>query len=206
LTLETWLLFCMTELVLCAIPGPGVLLIISLALTRGAAAGTAATMGILIASIFYFILAATGLGVILQASGEVFFLVKYAGAAYLIWLGITLIRSAVRQEDGMGREADGPSHKRAFWQGFVTHASNPKLLVFFTAILPQFVDPDRAFSLQVAILGISALIIQTTVLLAYSLLSARAGKTAGLRLVRAVRGLGGALLVGAGAGLASITR
>jgi homoserine/homoserine lactone efflux protein len=196
----------MTEAVLCVIPGPGVLLIISLALTRGAAAGTAATMGILIASIFYFILAATGLGVILQASGEIFLLVKYAGAAYLIWLGITLIRSAVQQKDVMGQEASDQSHKRAFWQGFVTHASNPKLLVFFTAILPQFVDPEGSFSLQVAILGISALIIQTAVLLTYSILSARAGKTAGLRLVRVVRGLGGALLVGAGAGLASITR
>ena len=173
---------------------------------RGAAAGVAATMGILIATIFYFALAATGLGVILQASSEVFYLVKYLGAAYLIWLGISLIRSALRHRGDAQDPAAEISRTKAFWQGFVTHASNPKLLVFFTAILPQFVDPAGPFSVQVVILGFSALVIQTGVLLAYAILSARAGEMAGAGLFAAVKGFGGALLVCAGAGLASITR
>jgi homoserine/homoserine lactone efflux protein len=206
LTLETWLLFCMTEAVLCAIPGPGVLLIVSFSLTRGSAAGIAATMGILIATIFYFIFAATGLGAILQVSGDIFILIKYLGAAYLIWLGVSLIRLAFKPDGSSAGDTETASHRKAFWQGFITHASNPKLLVFFTAILPQFIDPAENFSPQVVILGFSALIIQTMVLLAYAVLSAKAGKMAGLRLIRIVRGAGGALLIGAGAGLASITR
>lgn len=206
MTLETWILFCLTELALCAIPGPGVLLIISLSMTRGVAAGVAATMGILVASLVYFLLAATGLGAVLQASGEVFYLIKYIGAAYLIWLGVSLILSA-RHAEGQRAELTGQaSNGRAFWHGFVTHSSNPKLLVFFAAILPQFIDPGASFPVQVAVLGVSALVIQTGVLLAYAVASAKAGQVGGGRLVRWVRATGGVLLIGAAAGLASITR
>jgi homoserine/homoserine lactone efflux protein len=206
MSLEAWLLFCMTELVLCAIPGPGVLLIVSLSLTRGVGAGVAATMGILVATLIYFLLASTGLGAILQASGEIFFLIKFAGAAYLVWMGIGLIRSAFKPESELHSDNDTNTKNRAFWQAVATHASNPKLLIFFVAILPQFVDPDGSFSVQVFILGLSALVIQTLVLLVYALLSAKAGKMAGAMLVRKVRAVGGVLLVGAGAGLASIVR
>ena len=130
MTLETWILFCITELVLCAIPGPGVLLIISLSLTRGASSGVAATMGILLATIIYFFLAASGLGAILQASSEVFSVVKFVGAAYLLWLGVSLLRSAVRGQGDPEWQSADESVGRSFWHGFVTHAANPKLLIF----------------------------------------------------------------------------
>jgi homoserine/homoserine lactone efflux protein len=81
MTIETWLLFCVTETVLCFTPGPAVLLVLSLSLTTGAGAGVGASLGILAANAFYFLLSATGVGAVLLASYELFFLIKWIGAA-----------------------------------------------------------------------------------------------------------------------------
>src|SRR5262245_703254 len=88
MSLEAWLLFVATETVLCLSPGPAVLLVLSVSLTRGWRPGLQASAGILIANLFYFVLSATSLGAILLASWELFFLIKWLGAGYLIWLGL----------------------------------------------------------------------------------------------------------------------
>ena len=203
MALETWILFCITEALLCATPGPGVLLIVSLAMTNGTNSGLAATLGVLAANVLYFILAATGLAVALKASWEVFFFIKYLGAAYLIWLGIGLVRTSfgVSFVEGAARRY---LQRRSFWQGFLTHGSNPKLLLFFTAILPQFVSPSDSFELQLMLLGVSALVIQTLILGAYSVLAGRVRKLTGSRLRKRVQRTGGVFLIGAGAGLATV--
>jgi len=87
MTLETWAFFCITELFLCLSPGPSVLLVISLGLTRGQTAGVLATMGVLAANGIYFALSATGLAAAHHVSSEVFLVIKWLGAGYLIWLG-----------------------------------------------------------------------------------------------------------------------
>src|SRR4029077_18380208 len=91
ISLQPWTIFCVNEAVLCFTPGPAVLLVVSLALTRGPRAGLGATLGILAANALYFLLSATGLGAILLASAELFFLIKWLGAAYLLWMGLRML-------------------------------------------------------------------------------------------------------------------
>ena len=90
MSFETWLLFCATEAVLCFTPGPAVLLVVSLSLSRGPRSGLGGSLGILVANALYFAISATGLGAVLLASWQVFIVIKWVGAAYLVWLGIRM--------------------------------------------------------------------------------------------------------------------
>jgi homoserine/homoserine lactone efflux protein len=206
MTLHAWALFCATETLLCLSPGPSALLVISIALTRGQRAATSATAGVLAANAFYFALSASGLIALHALSAELFLAIKWAGAAYLIWLGV---RAIVRSLAPAGTEQELPaaaSGRRALWQGFVTQGANPNLLVYFAAILPQFVDAGHPLPGQVAILAGSSFVIEFSVLSVYAALSFRAGRRVSMRFRRAIERVGGGLLVAAGAGLASIRR
>ena len=207
MTLQTWLLFCATETVLCFTPGPAVLLVISLSLARGARAGFAGSLGILAANAGYFVLSATSLGAVLLASWNLFVVIKWLGAAYLVWLGVHMIlfpsHSASTQDPSLGsRLRRGPA---TFWHGFITQAANPKALVFFTALLPQFITPPHGVAVQVAILGISSVLIEFVVLGLYVAACYRArGWAQNPRVAMPLQRAGGVLLVGAGARLAAI--
>ena len=87
MSFEAWALFCLTETLLCLNPGPAVLLVVSLAMTRGRAHGIAASLGVLAANAVYFALSATGLAALLNLSSQAFLAIRWAGAGYLIWLG-----------------------------------------------------------------------------------------------------------------------
>lgn len=208
MSIETWLLFCATESVLCFTPGPAVLLVVSMGLARGASAGLRASFGILAANAFYFLLSASGVGAMLLASWKLFFLIKWLGAAYLIWLGVRMLlaRSSLLRQT----EEREPVTRRAmapFTHGLVTQGANPKALVFFTALLPQFINPAAALPLQVGILAVSSILIELVVLAIYVAACHRAR-----RLVRrpafagSLNRVGGVLLIGAGAGLATMRR
>jgi homoserine/homoserine lactone efflux protein len=205
MSFETWALFCTTETVLCFIPGPAVLLVVSLALTRGARAGLGASAGVLLANAFYFVVSATGIGAILLASWELFFLVKWLGAAYLVWLGLRMLLTRALALTG-----DDPAQRRAgapLRHGVVTQGANPKALVFFGALLPQFVDPARSVPTQIAILGVSSILIEFAVLGLYVAVCHRArGMMQRPAFSSALNRAGGALLIGAGAGMATIRR
>jgi homoserine/homoserine lactone efflux protein len=200
---ETWALFCATETVLCFTPGPAVLLVVSLALTRGAPAGLAASVGILAANALYFVLSATGIGAILIASWQLFFLIKWLGAAYLIWLGVGMVLARARrwsEVDPAARGAVAPLR-----HGMITQGANPKALLFFTALLPQFVDPHHAVAPQIAILGISSIVIEFLVLALYVAVCQRArGMMHRPGFATALDRAGGVLLIGAGAGMATM--
>jgi threonine/homoserine/homoserine lactone efflux protein len=206
-SLETWLLFCATETVLCFTPGPAVLLVVSLSLTRGGAAGLGASLGILAANAAYFLLSATSLGAVLLASYELFSLIKWLGAAYLVWLGLRLIAGAFRRTapDAAG-EAPPPARRLgAFPHGLVTQGANPKSLLFFTAILPQFIDTAQPVAFQVAVLGVSSVVIELAVLSLYVAACRHArGWAQQPRATSALQAVGGALLVVAGVRLAAI--
>jgi threonine/homoserine/homoserine lactone efflux protein len=207
MSIEAWLLFCATETVLCFTPGPAVLTVVSLSLARGASAGLRASIGILAANTFYFVLSGTGVGAVLLASWEVFFLIKWVGAAYLIWLGARML---LTRASGLAQAAAGPAGQGSlapFTHGLVTQGANPKALVFFTALLPQFIDPDAAVPVQVAVLGVSSIIIELLVLGLYAALAHRARTMVQQpALATSLNRAGGVLLIGAGAGLATMRR
>jgi homoserine/homoserine lactone efflux protein len=208
MSIETWLLFATTETILCLSPGPAVLLVLSVSLTRGWAPGLQASAGILVANTFYFLLSATSLGAILLASWEAFFLIKWAGAAYLIWLGLTMV---VARGAGDIDPATPPTPmrtgRRTWLHGMITQGANPKALVFFTAFLPQFVNPAEPLAPQIAILAATSILIEFGILASYAALASRASHFAQRpRFASVFRRVGGAMLIGAGAGLAALKR
>jgi homoserine/homoserine lactone efflux protein len=136
-----WWLFVPTETALCLTPGPAVLLVLATALRRGATRSIFSNLGILSANTTYFALSATSVGALLLTSYRIFFLVKWIGAGYLVYLGLKalLAKSPVLAgpPDQLGRDR---SAARLFLDGFLLQISNPKALVFFAALLPQFID------------------------------------------------------------------
>lgn len=205
MTLETWMLFAITETALCFTPGPAVLLVLSHGLTRGTGASVYANLGILSGNAAYFALSATGLGALLLASYEVFSAIRWLGAAYLVWLGVTAFfgKSAVLAVN----RAAPTSAVRTFANGALLQVANPKALVFFVALLPQFIDPHRAVLAQVAILGVTSVVIEFGVLLAYGALAGRLTSVAARpRFQRLANRIGGTMLVAAGVGMARLER
>jgi len=205
MTLEAWALFCLTEFFLCLNPGPSTLVVISQALTRGPSAGVWATAGVLAANAIYFALSAFGLVALHSLSAEAFSVIKYGGAAYLVWLGATTIVRSF-QKRTPARVLEGGREGRPFWRGFVAQGANPNLLVYFTAILPQFIDASLPVAPQVAVLACSSFVIEFSVLCAYAGVSGRAGRAAAPRFRAYFERIGGTLLIAAAAGLARIER
>jgi homoserine/homoserine lactone efflux protein len=208
MSIEAWLLFVATETVLCLSPGPAVLLVLSVSLTRGWHSGLQASTGILVANLFYFFLSATSLGAILLASWELFFLIKWLGAGYLIWLGL---QTFFTRREAAHHAAEHPAPIRTgmgtFLHGVVAQGANPKALVFFTALLPQFVDPAKPLATQILILAVTSVLIEFGVLAGYAVLASRASGLAHRpRVASILHRLGGGLLIGAGAGLAMLKR
>jgi homoserine/homoserine lactone efflux protein len=203
-----WWLFVPVETVLCLTPGPAVLLVLATALRRGPRASIGSTLGILSANTIYFALSATGLGALLLASYRIFFLIKWVGAAYLIYLGV----KALLSKSGAFGNPETPSQSsrsspRLFMDGLLLQLSNPKAIVFFAALLPQFIDPKGDLVLQVLVLGITSVVIESVVLLCYGLAAGRASAVAREpRYARWTNRVSGVLLIGAGSGLAALRR
>jgi threonine/homoserine/homoserine lactone efflux protein len=208
MTVEAWALFCVTETILCINPGPSTLVVISQSVTRGASAGVRAAVGVLAANAIYFGLSAAGLVALHSLSAEAFSILKWGGSAYLLWLGVSAISRSFRSAPPPGPVEPGGTGAtgRPFLRGFVAQGANPNLLVYFTAILPQFIDSDLPLAPQVFLLACSSFVIEFAVLSAYSVLSGRAGAAAAPRFRAYLERLGGALLIGAAAGLARIER
>ncbi len=218
---EIWLLFVATETALCLTPGLAVLTVVSHGINRGTSAGLCAATGVLLANGLCFAISATGLFALLIAWHEVFLLVKWLGAAYLIWTGIQSWRghstqstesppTPVPADRAELRHASRPASQegwRAGRRGFAVQATNPKTLLFFGALLPQFIDPSGAVGLQFAILGATSIAIEFCVLAMYSALANRASGFARQPNVATwLDRVSGTLLIAAGAGLATIRR
>jgi len=200
--LHTVVAFALTEVALCVTPGPAVLCVISQALSRGTWAGLLASLGILAANTMYFALSATGIGALLASSWTIFSAIKWLGAAYLIWVGARMIL-ARPQPPAQGDESAARSGRGAFSIGALTQGANPKALVFFTAILPQFIDPAGPVLRQILILGGISVVIEFAVLSGYvATCHAARGLVRQPRFSVGLQRLGGAFLVGAGARLA----
>ena len=129
--------------------------------------------------------------------------VRFAGAAYLVWLGIKLIRQPV---EGVEAIAPPPPRGGFFLQGFLVALSNPKLLVFFGAFIPQFVDMDRDHLPQVAILGVTFMIVAALTDGAYALLAGRVRSFFSARRTRLLSRVSGGVMIGGGIWLALTRR
>ena len=136
--LHTWFLFLAATVAICLAPGPDMLFVVASAARGGARSGLDAVRGITTAMTLHVTAAALGLSALFAASATAFNVLRVAGAIYLVWLGICALR---------GRRAalgTSPPRAEAFRRGFLTNVTNPKVIVFFAAFLPQFVVPGAA--------------------------------------------------------------
>jgi threonine/homoserine/homoserine lactone efflux protein len=149
-----WGLFVVASAVLLLTPGPAVLFIVARSVEQGRAAGLVSVLGIHLGTIVHIVAAAIGLSALVVSSALAFAVVRYLGAAYLIWMGVrTLMAKDPDPEAPVVRA--GPL-RRAFRDGFLVNLFNPKTAIFFLAFLPQFVDPARgALHWQILVLGLT---------------------------------------------------
>jgi threonine/homoserine/homoserine lactone efflux protein len=153
-----FLLFFAAALVLAVTPGPGIFYVLARSLAGGRREGIHSSLGTFVGGLFHVFAAALGVSAILAASAVAFHTVKYAGAAYLVWLGIRMIRT---------RNAELPistlaPSQGAFRQGIFTEALNPKTALFFLSFIPQFIAPQAGHVLQFLVLGALSVTLNTT--------------------------------------------
>ncbi len=185
------------ELVLCLTPGPAVLLVVSQAMKRGFRPSLRGALGILTANAIYFALSAAGLGALLMASRTVFEIIKWIGAGYLVFMGLRMIVSkSVEQEPEQIARDD------SFRQALFVQLANPKAVVFFTALLPQFIDAHGPVTLQFFTLGVISTVIEFPVLAMYAFAADR-GRAVYARHTRWIERIAGGCLVAAGLKLAA---
>lgn len=158
LSLTTVGVFAVASIVLALIPGPDMLYIATRSVTQGRSAGVVSALGVHAGVLIHTLAAALGLSALIAASAVAFSVVKFAGAAYLIYLGIkTLLSKSESFEVSVTSRA---RLSEIFYQGLVTNVLNPKVILFFLAFLPQFVDPARgSVSLQLLQLGLLLFIV-----------------------------------------------
>lgn len=206
MAIEALVPFLLVSIIATATPGPSVLYVLSAGISSGARGYGPGALGILCADTLYFLLSVAGLGTFLLASYNLFLLVKWAGALYLIWLGLRLLWAAlVGAECRMADSSKTPSQARWLSGGFTVHAANPKALLYFGSIVPQFLHPGDALLPQIAALGCVHILTALTVLGTYGFFAAQIRTYARSPwFARTLFGTSGAMLIAAGAGLASI--
>jgi threonine/homoserine/homoserine lactone efflux protein len=143
-------LFSLATLALLLVPGPAVLYIVAQSVDHGRLAGFVSVAGVHVGTVVHTLAAAIGLSALIVSSAAAFSIVKYAGAAYLIYLGI---RRLLERTEPTGLRPRSGSLPRLFWRGAVVNVLNPKTALFFFAFLPQFVDPSGTVWSQVVVLG-----------------------------------------------------
>lgn len=201
MSVELWLAFVAASAVLLAIPGPTVLLVISYALSHGKRAAMATVVGVALGDFTAMTASMLGLGAILAASAMLFTVLKWVGAAYLIYLGIKFWRAPVASED-VPEEAVPPTRERSFrifLHAYAVTALNPKSIIFFVAFLPQFLNHAQPLTFQMTIFEATFLVLAATNAATYGLMAALARKTIRKpRIQRLVNRVGGSLMIGAG--------
>jgi threonine/homoserine/homoserine lactone efflux protein len=203
MAIETWLAFMAATAVLLIIPGPTVMLVVSYALGQGWRAALPLALGVAFADLTAMSLSMLGVGVLLKTSAALFAAVKWAGAAYLVWLGLRLWRAGGALQ-AAPRKGEARPLKMAAHAWLVT-CLNPKGITFFVAFLPQFIDPHAAFFPQMAILIATFMTMSFTNSFSYALAAARAGSfVQSARAMGVVNKTGGALLIGAAVATAAV--
>jgi threonine/homoserine/homoserine lactone efflux protein len=196
---EVFAAFAVASLALLIVPGPSVLYIVTRSMDQGRAAGLVSVLGIHTGSIVHVAAAALGLSAILASSALSYGMVRFVGAAYLIWLGVRALRDRGEERPNLNGRAH--SLARIYAQGVVVNVLNPKTALFFLAFLPQFVDVSRgSVPLQIVLLGITFILLGFISDGTYALVSARVSRTLANRHRSGVlrRWLPGLTLIGLG--------
>ncbi len=199
MSFELWIAFAVASIILLSIPGPTVMLVVSYALGRGRSTGWFTVPGVALGDFTAMTLSLLGAGAVLAASATLFTVLKLAGAAYLVWLGIQLWRSEPTAAILEG-EAKSKSGKAMFWQAYVVTALNPKGIVFFIAFVPQFVVAGQPALAQFVILETTFLALAAANAALWAVLAGEMrNRFKSPRVLKAINRVGGSLLIGAGA-------
>src|ERR1043166_1207412 len=200
MSLQLYLAFVAACIALAVLPGPVVTLIIANGLRHGTRAALVNIAGVQAGFSIVSGIVAVGLPSLMATMGYWFDWVRFAGAAYLVWLGIKLIRSPI---EGVNvEEAPKPPRGGFFLQGFLVLLSNPKVLLFFGAFIPQFMDMSQPHFPQVAVLGVTFMVTAVMTDAVYALLAGRARKFFSAQRTRMVSRVSGGFMIGGGIWLA----
>jgi threonine/homoserine/homoserine lactone efflux protein len=205
MTIETWLAYVAAYTIISLIPGPSVFMVLGQSLSRGLGAASFCILGDLFGGIIVMTASYIGLGVILAASSEAFFLLKWAGVAYMAWLGFGQIKAARRLCEADLAEQSFTGHRSASLRaGFLTGVLNPKAIMFYVAFLAQFMNPAFPMTPQFLILMLTSSVVVFVVLMGYALLATQARrKLTSLRARKSMGYTGGSFLLGGSVLMAS---
>ncbi|USD64026.1 LysE family translocator [Vibrio sp. SCSIO 43136] len=207
MTIETWIVYLLAVLVLTASPGPSSLLCMTKGVTQGMRDASATALGSLTAITIILSLSFTGLGVLIASSEVVFNVIKWMGAAYLIYLGY---KSFISKQESY--QLDKNSASKAGWishyvSGFIVGASNPKAILFFTALFPQFINPQASMFSQYVIFASTFVVMELSWLLLYAYLGSKSSTWLMVKgRAKLFNRLSGGVFVGAGALLSTTSR
>ncbi len=198
-------LFLMAAVLLAMAPGPGMLYVLARSLAGGRREGVLSSLGTFVGGMVHVMAAAAGVSVVLARSALAFATVKYAGAAYLCFLGIRMILDARKAERSLPAEAGVPA-RNPFWQGIATEVLNPKTALFFLSFIPQFVDRQSGHVFwQFLMLGTISVTLNTTADLIVTMFAGPLGNRirSSARFRRTQRTATGAIMIGLGTYLAT---
>ena len=210
--LTQFALYVAAAFLLAIMPGPGIFYVAARTLAGGRAEGVASSFGTGLGGLVHVLAGSAGVSAIVLASAELFSVLKLIGAAYLIWLGVRTFQSARRDastelKGGLAAPPAGPG--RAFREGVLVEALNPKTAAFFLAFIPQFVNPaEGSVALQFALLGFVSVALNTLadIVVAFAASAIREGAAARPALIRRLRETSGAAMIALGVGLALAKR
>lgn len=208
MSVELWLAYVAACVLLLATPGPTVLLVVSYAVAGGRRSAWRTVPAVALGDFTAMVLSLAGLGAVMAASGTLFAVLKWAGAAYLVYLGIRLWRAPVATPVATpDRLPPAPAARWMAWRVYLVTASNPKGIMFFVAFLPQFVVPTAPLPSQFLLLGGTFLALATLNAALYAVLAGAARDwMARPAMLRLFNRMGGAALVGAGIMTAGLRR
>lgn len=167
MSFEVWTVYVATVLALMSTPGPSHLLMLSNSAAHGFGRSVSTAAGDLTANALQMLAAGLGLAALIAASAYALTVIKLLGVAYLIWLGVRMIRNASPKNPNGRRRVQRATLKALWLQGFLTSAANPKAVVFFAALFPQFIRADAPFWSQFFILSITYIVLDGLFLSAY---------------------------------------
>ena len=193
--IDIWTVYVSTVLVLMSTPGPSQLLMLSNSISNGFRRSIFTAAGDLSANFIQMVVASIGLVSVIQSSREFFIFVKWAGVAYLVFLGLKMIFS--RTSGQLPLSENRRSARSLDWQGFITSVANPKAVIFFAALFPQFINPTEALFGQFVVLSSTYLIIDAIFLCFYGKFAEWISNNLLLSARKNIKRISGSFLIGA---------